>query len=124
MNKSIYLLLILTVLTSCSNDDSTTSDVVAITLSAVVTGTLSDSPTIEYRDAVGVLKSENLEVGTWTKTFNVTKGFKLFVKASGTINGGIELKALAIGNGLNFEDTKNSKTNTDTVFEVEISSTL
>ncbi|WP_062052900.1 hypothetical protein [Aquimarina longa] len=107
-----------------SNNNGNNNKSINVVLSAVVTGTLSNSPKIQYRNASGKLQSETLTVGNWSKNFTVQKGFQLFVKATGTINGNIELKANASGSGISFENNKNSNTSTDTDFNLETSTNL
>ena len=123
MKKFVYLLLIFTVLISCSKKDDSIDEPIKVTLSSTVTGTLNPA-TIEYKDETGTLKSETLPVGQWNKTFTVSNGFNLLVKAQGTINGSIELKATATGNGVSYNVNKNSSSNYDTNFELEISTKL
>lgn len=125
MKNIFYTFLFLLVLVSCGNDDdSRDAGPINVTLTAVVSGTLSNSPKIEYRNASGILTSETLNTGTWNKTFAVTGGFNLFVKATGTINGNLELKASAIGNEINFDDVRNINLIPESDFDVEISTTL
>ncbi|MGY3792301.1 hypothetical protein [Aquimarina sp. 433] len=126
MKKLALILISLAVLTSCSNDDDTTPEAipVTVTLKAVVSGALNNSPVIQYRDASGDLKSETLTVGTWEKSLNVTSGYNLFLKTTGTINGSVEITASAEGEGISFDDSKSSTANVDVDFELEISKTL
>lgn len=126
MKKLALILISLAVLTSCSNDDDATPEAipVTVTLKAVVSGALNNSPVIQYRDASGDLKSETLTVGTWEKSLNVTSGYNLFLKTTGTINGSIEITASAEGEGISFDDSKSSTANVNMDFELEISKTL
>lgn len=126
MKKLALILISLAVLTSCSNDDDATPEAipVTVTLKAVVSGALNNSPVIQYRDASGDLKSETLTVGTWEKSLNVTSGYNLFLKTTGTINGSVEITASAEGEGISFDDSKSSTANVDMDFELEISKTL
>ncbi|WP_157821968.1 hypothetical protein [Tenacibaculum sp. Bg11-29] len=100
------------------------SEPIIVTLTAIVSGTLNDNPTISYRDETGAVKSETLTVGAWNKTLTVGKEFNLLLKISGSINGIIQLKASATGAGVSYNDVRNLSTNVDTVLDLEISSTL
>lgn len=117
--------MVFTLVISCqSNDEPMNSEPIIVTLTAIVSGTLNDNPTINYRDETGAVKSEALTVGTWNKTLTVGKEFNLLLKISGSINGTIQLKASAIGADVSYNDVRNLSTNVDTVLDLEISSTL
>ncbi|WP_422091094.1 hypothetical protein [Tenacibaculum ovolyticum] len=125
MRKIICLFMVFTLVISCqSNDEPMNSEPIIVTLTAIVSGTLNDNPTISYRDETGAVKSEALTVGTWNKTLTVGKEFNLLLKISGSINGTIQLKASAIGADVSYNDVRNLSTNVDTVLDLEISSTL
>ena len=123
MKKLIYLLLTFTVLISCNKDDDNNTETITVTLSTAVTGTLN-SATIQYNDETGTLKTETLPVGEWNKTFTVSNGYNLFVKAEGTLNGSIQLNTTATGNSISFNEVINKAFNIDTDFEIETSTTL
>lgn len=127
MKKVVFILLVVLTLSSCENDDDNNNDSpspISVTLTSTVTGTLSDSPTIEYRDSSGDLVTETLTTGTWEKTLSVSSGFNLLLKATGTIDGEIELKASATGDGVSYNNSINSGNNVGLPFELEISTML
>jgi len=121
----IVFLSIFFALASCSNDDENNNSTIKVDLKVIVSGTLSNSPTLEYRAANGELVSETLTSPvTWTKTFNVQPGFKLVLKAQGTIEGNISLDATAVGDGVDYIGNNAIGFRTPSSFEIEINKNL
>lgn len=125
MKRLIFIFLTFFAFISCSkDDDSIPNSIITVTLQSNVTGTLSNSPTIQYRDSSGVLQSEILPIGAWKKSLNVSSGFNLLVKTKGTLNGNIQLTVSASGSGVSFNDHRDLNSNFDRNFNLEISTTL
>ncbi len=111
----------LLIFTSCGkDDDNQVNTTIKVELEIVVSGTLTDSPTIIYRSSDGNIMEEVLSSpATWTKTFNVQKGFNLYLKTKGTLEGNITIKANTSGsvNSIN-ENQFGSRTPSPFVLEV------
>ena len=79
--------MVLLVFISCKKDDNQSeTPTISVNLTVIATSTLSDSPTIKYKDATGTSQTEVLSIGTWSKSLTVNSGFKLLLNASGKLS--------------------------------------
>jgi len=121
----MLLLISLSILSSCGNDDDITNTTIKVDLEIVVSGTLSDSSIIKYRISNGELIEEVLNAPmTWTKTFNVQKGFNLFLKTTGTLEGNISIKANAKGDDVNSINENQFGSRSPSSFDLEVNKNL
>ena len=100
--------IVLLVFISCKKDDNQSeTPTISVNQTVIATSTLSDSPTIKYKDATGTSQTEVLSIGTWSKSLTVNSGFKLLLNASGKITDGtVSIKVTATGNGNNYNVSK------------------
>ena len=128
----LFISIALLTVSSCTKEkdleevfnDSNTIDV---TLTIKTEGTLSDSPTFEYRNAKDEIISETLVVGpTIIKIFSVEPGFEIFCKVKGALEGEVEMEAKAKKNEEEiFKATKRKRIEgMVSPFELEISQKL
>jgi len=125
MKTFLILFISVLMLSSCGNDDTITNTTIKVDLEIVVSGTLSDSPIIKYRASNGELIEEVLSAPiTWTKTFNVQKGFNLFLKTTGTLEGNISIKANAKGGDVNSINENQFGSRSPSSFDLEVNKDL